>query len=138
MRPIQWSEGGPIWLCPYGVGRGTLTRMIYARIVSEYPADPVFTGWPAEVTDVVVPLDGFATNAIEAHQAIQRMVDAGEVFELPYPGETPLEFTPGLIRLVVVWSEGPPGGGACRGGNGPADPLAGPDSSDGGRDDGRE
>lgn len=78
--------------------------MVRARILSAYPADPYFTGWPAEVTDVVLDLSGFAANAGDAHARILRLIQAGRYFDLPCePGAEPLTFTPELIRCVLVW-----------------------------------
>ena len=78
------------------------SSMIQARIISDFPADPDITGWPAETVDLTMP-DGCAANAAEAHTKINAMIEAGEFFEIPSPDEAPFEFAPELIREVVVW-----------------------------------
>ena len=77
--------------------------MIRVHIVSDYPADPL-TGWPAETTRVTIRLpDRFATYAAEAYRRIQALIEVGEYFEIPSADKAPLEFTPDLIREIVVW-----------------------------------
>ncbi len=73
-RPIQlWS---PQATSPH------LHPMLHVRIISDYPADPDLTGWPAETTNVTIRLpESFAANGAEAHAKIQGRIEAGEFFD---------------------------------------------------------
>ena len=76
--------------------------MIHVRITSTYP--PVF-GLPEETIELTLRLPTeFARTADEAHERIVEALTGDDEFEIPSVGEAvPYEFSPEVVRRVVVW-----------------------------------
>ena len=78
--------------------------MIHVRITSTYP--PVF-GLPEETIELTLRLPAeFARNADVAHEWIVEALRCDEEFEIPSVDVAiPYEFSPDVVRRVVVWDD---------------------------------